>query len=119
MTILEAQGDVRRVFRNGVVGTAISSVLWLASAACATWVDSRTGILVLVLGGTMIFPTLLAVLKLLGGPAGLPKGHPMNDLGMQVALVAPLAMAAAGGAALLLRLQRRGPFRRNRGGRRR
>lgn len=100
MDILEAQRDVRRVFRNGVVGSAISSVLWLSSAACATWVDTRTGILVLVVGGALIFPTLLAVLKLLGGPAGLPKGHPMNELGMQVALVAPLAMPAAGAAAL-------------------
>jgi len=100
MTILEAQADVRRVFRNGVPGSVISAVLWLASAACATWVNERTAILVLVFGGMLIFPTLLAVLHLLGGPAGLPKDHPMNALGMQVALVAPLAMPVAGGAAL-------------------
>jgi hypothetical protein len=53
-----------------------------------------------VVGGALLFPTLLVVLRLLGGPAGLPKGHPMNELGMQVAFVAPLAMAAAGGATL-------------------
>lgn len=100
MTILEAQQDVRRVYRNGVPGSVISALPWLASAACATWVNERTAILVLVFGGMLIFPTLLAVLKLLGGPAGLPKGHPMDQLGMQVALVAPLTMPVAGAAAL-------------------
>ena len=100
MTILEAQHDVRRVYRNGVPGSIISAVLWLTSAACATWGSERTAIQVLVFGGALIFPTLTAVLKLLGGPAGLPKGHPMDQLGMLGALVAPLAMPAAGGAAL-------------------
>lgn len=100
MTIQEGQRDVRRVFRNGVVGQAVSGALWLASAACATWAGERAAVIVLVAGGMLIFPLTVAVLRLLGGPAGLPKGHPMNELGAQVALVLPLSMPVAGAAAL-------------------
>lgn len=32
MTILEAQGDVRRVFRNGVVGTALLALTFAIAA---------------------------------------------------------------------------------------
>lgn len=100
MTILEAQRDVRRVFRNGIVGAYVSAGVWLASAACATWIGERAGVISLVFGGMLIFPVTLAVLRLLGGPAGLPEGHPMNELGSQVALVLPLSMPVAGAAAL-------------------
>ena len=100
MTILEAQRDVRRAFRNGVVGAGVSAALWLVSAACATALGPRAGVLVLVFGGMLIFPTTLLLLRLLGGPAGLPGGHPMNELGTQVALVMPLCMPVAGAAAL-------------------
>lgn len=104
MTILEAQRDVRRAFRNGVVGSGVCAAVWLASAACATLLGPRAGVLVLVFGGMLIFPLTLLLLKLLGGSAGLPHGHPMNMLGSQVALVMPLSMPVAG-AATLFRLE--------------
>jgi len=100
MTILEAQRDVRRAFRNGVVGAGVSAALWLSSAACATVLGPRAGVLSLVFGGMLIFPLTLLLLRALGGPAGLPKDHPMNELGSQVALVMPLSMPVAGAAAL-------------------
>lgn len=100
MTILEAQRDVRRAFRNGVVGAGVSATLWLGSAACATAFGPRAGILVLVFGGMLIFPVTLLILRSLGGPPGLPHDHPMNALGSQVALVMPLSMPVAGAAAL-------------------
>jgi hypothetical protein len=82
------------------VGQVVSGALWLASAACATWIGVRPAVLVLVIGGAFIFPVTQLVLRVLGGPAGLPKGHAMNALGMQVALVAPLSMPVAGAAAV-------------------
>ncbi len=100
MTIHEAQRDVRRVFRNGVPGLLASAALWAISAGCATAIGPRAGVLALVFGGMALFPAVLLALKLLGGPAGLPKGHPMNELGFQVALVMPLGMPVAGAAAL-------------------
>src|SRR5947209_1763188 len=90
MSIVEAQRDVRTVFLGGFAGQLVSSALWFLSAAIATWHSSRAGIGLLVVGGIFIFPLTQLVLRLIGGPASLPKGHPMNALGMQVAFTLPL-----------------------------
>jgi hypothetical protein len=47
---------------------------------------------VLVVCGFFIFPLTQLVLRLMHRPAALPKGHPMNALGMQVAFVLPLIL---------------------------
>jgi hypothetical protein len=38
----------------------------------------------LVVGGMFIFPLTQLLLRLMGRPASLPKGHPMNVLAMQI-----------------------------------
>jgi len=98
--IEQAQRDVRTTFLGGFVGQTVSGTLWLASAALATWGSARASILVLVVGGMFIFPLTLLGLRLLGRPAGLPNGHPMNALGLQAALVLPLCLPVVGAAAL-------------------
>lgn len=99
MTIEQAQADVRRVFRAGVVGQAVSAALWCAAAVLATWVGRGPAIAALALGGVMIFPVTRLLLATLGGPSGLPAGHPMNGLGTQAALALPLALPVAFAAA--------------------
>jgi hypothetical protein len=47
---------------------------------------------VLVVVGIFIFPLTQLLLRLMGRPSSLPKGHPMNGLGMQVAFVLPLSL---------------------------
>jgi hypothetical protein len=47
---------------------------------------------VLVFVGIFIFPMTQLLLRLMGRPASLPKGHPMNGLGIQVAFVLPLTL---------------------------
>jgi hypothetical protein len=98
--IEQAQREVRTAFLGGFVGQTVSGALWLASAALATWGSARASILVLVVGGMFIFPLTLLGLRLLGRPAGLPKGHPMNELGLQAALVLPLCLPVVGAATL-------------------
>jgi len=98
MTINEAQRDVRTAFLGGFAGQLVSSLIWFASASLATWYSVKAGILMLVAGGFFIFPLTLLVLRAMGRPGGLPKGHPMNTLGMQVAFTLPpnlLLVAAA------------------------
>jgi len=90
MEIKAAQQEVRSVFLGGSVGQVISGVIWLVSAALATWVDSRYAILALALGGTFIFPLLQLVLKLSGRRASLSRENPFNQLAMQVAFIVPL-----------------------------
>lgn len=95
MRIDEAQRDVRRVYRGGFVGQVISGGLWLSAAAVATWVSPGASIATLFLGGMLIFPLTTLALRAAGGPAALPKGHPMAPLATQIAFTVPCGMLVA------------------------
>ena len=69
MQIADAQREVRLVFLGGFVGTAVSSGLWLLSAASSTWGSPRRGIVLLVLGGALI----LLVFAFVGRAAASPE----------------------------------------------
>ena len=90
MEIAQAQRDVRTTYLGGFVGSLVSSAIWSVSAALATWSTPKAAILSLIAGGFFIFPLTLLVLRLMGRPAGLPKGHPMNALATQIAFTLPL-----------------------------
>lgn len=89
MTVSDAQRDVRTTFLGGFAGQLVSSAIWFASAALATWFSIKYGIVMLVAGGFFIFPLTQLLLRAMGRPFALPKGHPMNALGMQVAFSLP------------------------------
>jgi len=99
--IADAQRDVRTVYAGGFHGQVVSGILWLLAASTATVVSHTAGIVVLLLGGALIFPITTLLLKLGDGPPSLPKGHPMAQLAMQLAFTVPpgllVAVAAAGG----------------------
>jgi len=100
MDIQSAQQDVRSTFLRGSVGQLVSGLIWLVSVILGTWVSERSAILVLVLAGMFIFPLTQLTLRLLGHSGGLPKGHPMNQLAMQVAFIVPLSLPVIGAASL-------------------
>jgi hypothetical protein len=100
MEIKSAQQEMRSVFRRGSVGQMVSGMIWLVSAALATWVSALYGILALVLAGMFIFPLTQLTLRMLGRSAGLPNGHPLNQLAMQVAFIVPLSLPLIGAASL-------------------
>lgn len=90
MHISDAQRDVRSTFVGGFAGQLVSSLVWFLSAAFATWSSHKTAIIALVVGGFFIFPLTQLLLRLMGRPSSLPKGHPMNALAMQIAFTLPL-----------------------------
>lgn len=92
MEIEQAQRDARATYLGGSVGQLVSGAVWLASASVARWGSHRAAAVLLALGGVFIFPLTQLVLRLVGRPWSLPKGHPMNALGMQVAFVLPLSL---------------------------
>ena len=100
MTIEEAQREVRTVFIGGAPGGISSGLIWLASAAAGTWGSTRVAILILVLGGPLIFPIAQLILRLMGRRASLSPGNPMDQLAMQVAFTIPLTLPVVAGAAL-------------------
>jgi hypothetical protein len=101
MEIAQAQGDVRRTFLGGFAGQLVSAVLWATSAAACTWYSLHLGEIILVLGGFLIFPLTQLLLRIMGHAYALPKGHPMNTLGIQVAFTLPLMLPVVIGIAAL------------------
>ena len=101
MEIKQAQTDVRDTFLGGFAGQLVSAMLWGASAAASTWYSLHLGELILVLGGVLIFPLTQLVLRSMGHGYALPKGHPMNALGIQVAFTLPLTLPLVIGIAAL------------------
>lgn len=92
MSIVEAQRDVRRLYAGGFYGQLVSAVVWLSAAAAAQWASTGSSVVVLLLGGTVIFPLTWLFIRLTGRPASLPSGHPMAALAMQVAFTVPIGL---------------------------
>jgi hypothetical protein len=98
MTLEDAQREVRSVFLGGSVGQLVTGAIWLVSAALSTWVGEGQGIIVLFLGGALIFPLTQLSLRLMGRPAALARNNPLGQYSLQsvFAMVAvyPLIYAA-------------------------
>lgn len=99
-TVADAQRDMRSAFLGGFMGQTVSALLWLASAALATWGTPRQAIVTLVVGGVLIFPLTQLGLRLMGYAGRAAPGNPLNALGFQVAMVLPLGLPVVGGVAI-------------------
>jgi hypothetical protein len=100
MTVVDAQREVRSVYRGGSIGQLVSGAIWLLSAALSTWVGIRPGIIALVVGGMFIFPTTQLALRLAGRAWALSRENPLRQLAIEVAFIVPFTLPVAGGAAL-------------------
>jgi len=100
MEVAEAQLEMRTALLGGFMGQLVSGILWLTSAALATWSTDYWAIVVLVAGGFFIFPMTLLGLRIIGHTVKASKDNPFNRLGMQVAFVLPLSLPVVGAAAL-------------------
>lgn len=100
MQIDDAQWEMRTSFLGGFMGQLVSGVLWLVSAALATWGEPRTAILFLVLAGVLIFPLTQLGMRAIGRPGRVQPGNALHGLGAQVAMVLPLCLPLVGAAAL-------------------
>jgi len=100
MTVVEAQREVRTVFLNGSIGQLVSGVIWLVSAAFASWGSIRQAILAVVVGGMFIFPLTQLLLRLFRRPFTLTPENPLKHLAIQVAFLIPLTLPVVGAATL-------------------
>ncbi len=92
MLVEDAQREVRTVFVGGFWGQLVSSAVWLVSAALATWISPRAGIVAVVLGGFLIFPLTQLMLRLSGRRTSLTRENPLRFLAMQIAFTLPISM---------------------------
>jgi hypothetical protein len=91
MQITDAQRENRVRFRGGFYGQLVSGVLWLVSAALATWSTPKAAIVFIVLGGFFIFPVTELLVRV-GGGQPFSRDNSLPQLGMQVAFVMPFSM---------------------------
>ena len=100
MTVAEAQRDMRVGLLGGFMGQLVSGLLWLTSAALATWSSPEVAVGFLVVSGFFIFPLTLLGLRLTGHRFRVSPSNPLNGLGMQTAFILPLSLLIVGAAAL-------------------
>ena len=98
--LADAQADVRRSYRSASVGQIYSGLVWLVSALTWTAMGTRTGIVVLVIGGFFIYPVTVLVSRLLGSPASIPASNPLREAGFTIPMVGVLGIPVAGAAAI-------------------
>jgi hypothetical protein len=92
MTISEAQLEIRTRFVGGFYGQFVSGTLWLTAAGLAVWRGPRASIIMLVVGGFLIFPATELLIRTIGERGPVSASNALRSLGMQVAFVLPLSM---------------------------
>lgn len=92
MTISEAQLEFRTRFVGGFYGQLVAGILWLTSAGLAVSHSPRASIIMLVIGGVLIFPATELLIRVTGERAPVSSANALRSLGMQIAFVLPLSM---------------------------
>lgn len=100
MTIAEAQHDVRHAHFGGFVGLLVSGALWLATGAVALAAGPRAAMLTIALGGALIYPCSVLVIRLLGRSGLLAPANPFGALARESAFIIPLCLPLVFAAAL-------------------
>lgn len=95
-----AQAQMRVIYRSGSVGAAVAGAVWLASASTTVLAGAGWGIAVMMGAGFFIYPLTQVALRLLGGPASVPRDNPLRELAVEVPLVGPLMIPLVGAATL-------------------
>lgn len=100
MDIAAAQREMRSAYLGGFAGQLVSALLWAASGALALGGSRDAAMVVLVVGGVLIYPLTTAGLRLLGRPGRVGGDNRLAGLGAQVAFVLPLCLPLVGAATL-------------------
>ena len=98
--LAQAQRELRYAYRSASVGQMYAGLVWLASAVAWLTYGSTSGILVLVLGGFLIYPVTTLVSRRLGNPGSVASSNPLKEASVAIPLVGPLGIPLAGAAAL-------------------
>jgi len=91
MNINDGQKEVRTVYLGAFSGMIVTGIIWLLAAAAGTWRTTGLAVLILIAGGSFIFPLSQLLLKAMGRTATLSKENPFGQLAMQVAFTIPFA----------------------------
>lgn len=100
MSIAEAQSDMREAYGRGAAGAITSATIWLIAALVAFFAEPTTGVLTLLLGGTLIFPLSILLCKAMGQSGKHRADNPLAPLAIQGTAWMIFCMPIAAGTAL-------------------
>jgi len=98
--LTQAQRELRYAYRSASVGQMYAGLVWLAAAVAWLTNGSTSGIVVLVIGGFLIYPVTTLVSRLLGNPGSVAPSNPLKEASVAIPLVGPLGIPLVGAAAL-------------------
>jgi hypothetical protein len=96
-SIADAQRDMRFAYFGGAPGLLVSGLAWLASGFAAIIYTSSAAIITLFVGGMLIHPLSVLLVKMLGRPGAHTRGNPLGTLALEgtVQLILCLSLAYA------------------------
>ena len=94
-TLEPAQRQARAVMRGGGISFLVLAAWWGVAAALFQWGTPIAGQLALLIGAVVAQPITWAILKLLGGPAWLPRENPLRGLALANATIPVVCVLAA------------------------
>lgn len=98
--LANAQKALRYSYRSASIGQMYGGALWLASALAWTLINTTVGVLVLLIGGFLIYPVTKLGTRLLGNPGSVDGGNPLREASVTIPIVGALGIPVAGAAAL-------------------
>jgi len=95
LTIADAQRDMRHAYMDGAPGVLISGTVWFIASMVCILHSPRQAVWALFVGGMLIHPAALVLLKLLGRPAVHARGNPLGALALSTTIWMILALPLA------------------------
>lgn len=99
LTIADAQREMRHAYLAGAPGMLVSGTVWFVAGCVCLLQTPQRAVWALFVGGMLIHPLSVVLLKLLGRPGGHTPGNPLGTLALATTfwmiLSLPLAYAAS------------------------
>jgi hypothetical protein len=95
LTIPAAQRDMRRAYLGGGPGVLVSGTVWFLAGLSCLWQSPQQAVWTLFVGGMLIHPLSVLLLKALGQPGAHSPGNPFGPLAMASTLWMILSLPLA------------------------
>lgn len=100
-TVAAAQRDMRHAYMDGAPGVLTSGTVWFIASLVCILHSPRQAVWALFVGGMLIHPVALVLLKLLGRPAMHARGNPLGALALSTTIWMILALPLAYAVSIL------------------
>jgi len=80
LSVIGAQGDMRRGYCSGAPGILASALAWSVAAGVAALMSTQGAIWTLLVGGALIHPVGLVLCRVFGAPGAHSRGNPLGQL---------------------------------------